>query len=216
LVPPSPVHAAPIPLPADTPQLVPPSPVHAAPTPLPADTPRLMPQSPPVHAAPRQLPAAAPRFLPRAGHTPASPIPSATPAKQRWRTTHIVLAVTAFLAGLITSVTYVAMTRETPPPLPIAEVPAPVVEELPPLPPETPPAAEAPAPEPVLFRNPFDRAEVFEFPAGTTQSEARDAVAEILMQRARERVTLPSELRRRGGKTAERQAPVERSEPPQS
>jgi len=40
---------------------------------------------------------------------------------------------------------------------------------------------------PVLFANPFDAKEVFEFPAGTSEAEARDAVAEILMERAMER-----------------------------
>jgi len=35
--------------------------------------------------------------------------------------------------------------------------------------------------------NPFDATEVFEFQAGTTESEARDAVAELLLQRAGER-----------------------------
>jgi hypothetical protein len=39
----------------------------------------------------------------------------------------------------------------------------------------------------VLFANPFDANEVFEFPAGTSEVEARDAVAEILMARAMER-----------------------------
>jgi hypothetical protein len=51
-----------------------------------------------------------------------------------------------------------------------------------------PPAAtaEPPAP-PVQVRNPFDAAEVFEFPAGTSETEARKAVAEQLLQRARDR-----------------------------
>jgi hypothetical protein len=40
---------------------------------------------------------------------------------------------------------------------------------------------------PVKFANPFDRSEVFEFPPGTSRSAARDAVAEILLQRAAER-----------------------------
>lgn len=63
-------------------------------------------------------------------------------------------------------------------------VPAPVIQA--PLPPPPPPPAEPPAAaaEPVLFKNPFDRTEVFEFPAGTTQQEARDAVAKLLMDRA--------------------------------
>lgn len=38
--------------------------------------------------------------------------------------------------------------------------------------------------QPVRFVNPFDAGEVFEFPAGTTQAQARDAVAEVLMERA--------------------------------
>lgn len=41
--------------------------------------------------------------------------------------------------------------------------------------------------EPVRFTNPFDETEVFEFPAGTSQAEARDAVREMLMARAIER-----------------------------
>ena len=54
------------------------------------------------------------------------------------------------------------------------------------------PVPEAPAPpladnEAVRFKNPFDAKEVFEFPVGTTESEAREAVAELLLQRARER-----------------------------
>ncbi len=44
-----------------------------------------------------------------------------------------------------------------------------------------------PGAPPVRFTNPFDKSEVFEFPAGTTRAEARDAVADILMQRATER-----------------------------
>ena len=35
--------------------------------------------------------------------------------------------------------------------------------------------------------NPFDKTEVFEFPAGTSADEGREKVAQILMQRARER-----------------------------
>jgi hypothetical protein len=50
--------------------------------------------------------------------------------------------------------------------------------------------AEWPAPQqfaegkPVRFANPFDAEEVFEFPAGTTESQARDAVADVLLKRA--------------------------------
>ena len=51
--------------------------------------------------------------------------------------------------------------------------------------------AQAPPEEllPVYFRNPFDASEVFAFPPGTGQSEARDAVADLLLKRARERLS---------------------------
>ena len=55
---------------------------------------------------------------------------------------------------------------------------------------ESPPGAtlpaEAPQP-PVRFRNPFDASEVFEFPPGTSDDSARELVAAMLLQRARER-----------------------------
>ena len=40
---------------------------------------------------------------------------------------------------------------------------------------------------PTRFTNPFDASETFEFPAGTTEDDARQSVAEILVERARER-----------------------------
>jgi hypothetical protein len=40
---------------------------------------------------------------------------------------------------------------------------------------------------PVRFSNPFDASEVFEFPSGTSDEQARQSVAEILLQRARDR-----------------------------
>jgi hypothetical protein len=69
--------------------------------------------------------------------------------------------------------------------------PGPTVEPPPLVLPEIDEAAEVPvaqpAPEPVRVRNPFDRQEVFEFPPGTSEEAARDAVAEMLLARARER-----------------------------
>lgn len=73
----------------------------------------------------------------------------------------------------------------------------------PPLPPVaavTAPAAPTPEPvaePPVQYRNPFDRSEVFEFPAGTSRDDARKAVAEILLQRAQERHPAPKATKRR-------------------
>jgi hypothetical protein len=40
---------------------------------------------------------------------------------------------------------------------------------------------------PVRFSNPFDASEAFEFPPGTTDDQARQSVAAILLQRARDR-----------------------------
>jgi hypothetical protein len=39
----------------------------------------------------------------------------------------------------------------------------------------------------VLVRNPFDRTEIFEFPAGTSKAAGREKVAALLLQRARAR-----------------------------
>jgi hypothetical protein len=50
-----------------------------------------------------------------------------------------------------------------------------------------PAAVAAPPPAPVQVVNPFDRTEVFQFPAGTSAAESRDKVAQILLQRAHER-----------------------------
>jgi hypothetical protein len=43
------------------------------------------------------------------------------------------------------------------------------------------------ADSPVRFSNPFDVSEVFEFPPGTNDEQARQSVAAILLQRARDR-----------------------------
>lgn len=54
-------------------------------------------------------------------------------------------------------------------------------------PPPAPAEEATPVGETVLFKNPFDRSEVFEFPPGTTQVEARDAVSKMLLERAQGR-----------------------------
>jgi hypothetical protein len=72
------------------------------------------------------------------------------------------------------------------PVVPVSNLPASTAAET------TPPAIAAteaitpPGPA-VKLRNPFDASEVFEFPPGTTQVEARHAVRETLLQRARAR-----------------------------
>jgi hypothetical protein len=70
-------------------------------------------------------------------------------------------------------------TPYTPPP-----PPPPVAEIDPSPPPVTAPVSNEP---PVLVRNPFDKREVFEFPPGTAAEEAKAAVADALLERARER-----------------------------
>lgn len=89
------------------------------------------------------------------------------------------------IAGIASALTYsfalrAAPSAKTAPPAPLAIHLA------------AEPAAAAPAPEsppPVRFANPFDPTEVFEFPAGTPEAEARDEVAEVLLERARHRLS---------------------------
>lgn len=47
--------------------------------------------------------------------------------------------------------------------------------------------AASPEDSPTRFTNPFDASETFEFPPGTSEDAARESVAEILFERARER-----------------------------
>jgi hypothetical protein len=49
--------------------------------------------------------------------------------------------------------------------------------------------------QPVRFTNPFDASEVFEFPPGTSSTYAHDAVAELLLQRARERLSATKRIK---------------------
>jgi hypothetical protein len=72
--------------------------------------------------------------------------------------------------------------------------------------PEPAPALPVTPDVPVRFKNPFDASEVFEFPAGTSWTEMRDAVAELLSQRARERQSLFVKRPPRNTKTADRNA----------
>jgi len=58
-----------------------------------------------------------------------------------------------------------------------APVPAPVVQT----------AEVAPPPEPVVLVNPFDKTEKFTFPPGTSKADAREQMANLLLQRAVER-----------------------------
>ena len=56
--------------------------------------------------------------------------------------------------------------------------------------------------EPIRIKNPFDRTEAFEFPPGTSEAEAREAVTKLLMERAHDRLPLLAEAPHRHGPTA--------------
>jgi hypothetical protein len=94
-----------------------------------------------------------------------------------------VIPVLVIGAMLVSSSLYLSWTPAPPVTL-AASVPPPTVT------PEPPPPAPPPS-EPVRFVNPFDATEVFEFPHGTSKTEAREAVASLLIQRARERHSAP-------------------------
>ena len=49
--------------------------------------------------------------------------------------------------------------------------------------------------EPVRVQNPFDRSEVFEFPPGTSEAAARQSVANLLLERGRDRLERPKVTR---------------------
>jgi hypothetical protein len=150
----------------------------------------------------------------------------------------LILSLVAVGSALLTAGTYFIATRTPPPvkvvTIRVPAAPAPAVTPPPPAatappsplaataPPSSLPAAAAtatvaaaPAPAPsteapatVRFVNPFDKKEVFEFPPGTSQADARDAVAELLAERARDRRGELSKAPRRNGKTADSSAPV--------
>jgi hypothetical protein len=105
-----------------------------------------------------------------------------TASQQRKRHPSRAVVGTAVAAALVVagSIAHLAATQ--------SRAPAVLVQASPEPPPPLP--AQLPAPvaqEPVLLKNPFDRSEVFEFPPGTSEADARDAVAKLLFERAQSR-----------------------------
>jgi hypothetical protein len=90
--------------------------------------------------------------------------------------------------------------------------PAPAVTSAAPLAEVAPAGPAEPQGAPVQIRNAFDATEVFEFPHGTTESEAREAVAELLLSRARDRRAEGLVLRRGGNLQPDRGAAVQQPE----
>jgi hypothetical protein len=141
----------------------------------------------------------------------------------------LILSLVAVGSALLTAGTYFLTTR-APPPVKVVTIrvpaaPAPAVAVTPPPPAATalpsllsatappsplpataamaaPPAPSTDQPATVRFVNPFDKKEVFEFPPGTSQADARDAVADLLAERARDRRGQLVKMPPRNGKTA--------------
>lgn len=98
------------------------------------------------------------------------------------------LAALFALIGLRSIAQYEGLVRIQPRPMAAAAwVPVPQLRPEP---------APQPSP-PVRMANPFDSSEVFEFPPGTSRAEAQESVANLLMQRARDRRPPPGVVRRK-------------------
>jgi hypothetical protein len=108
--------------------------------------------------------------------------------RQTKRVTGAVATLFVFVA-LRSFVQYEGLTAiqpQSPHPQPLSQVAETVLAA----PPPQQLAYEQPAaqlPEPLRMSNPFDRSEVFEFPPGTSKAEARESIANVLLERARER-----------------------------
>jgi hypothetical protein len=154
----------------------------------------------------------------------------ATPAEQTFRELRppmsrlrlaMLLSAVAVASAILTAVTYTATTRTVRPgpirPSVVSNPPVPAI--VAPSPPPLPAPLTEPA-EPVRFVNPFDRKEVFEFPAGTSEADARDAVANLLYERAEERrgavrgIVSGMSVRHPTGATAAAAAPAARKSTP--
>lgn len=107
----------------------------------------------------------------------------------------------------IASMSTARLTTEAKPSPPPAETRR-LVAATPVAPAATEPAQPAAAPDaqPLRYKNPFDKSEVFEFPAGTTLEEARASVADLLKQRAQGRHIRPGLQRRVNGAAPRRSA----------
>jgi len=110
----------------------------------------------------------------------------------------------------IASLSTARLTAE-PKPSPPPATPRLVAAVTPAAAPATPPEPSQPAiaaAEPLRYKNPFDKSEIFEFPAGTTLEEARASVADLLRQRAQERHIRPGlqHSRTNGASTPRRSA----------
>lgn len=119
---------------------------------------------------------------------PAAVCPTAETSLQEAGTKHLrvrLLMLIAAVAGVTVVITWLvaAHVRAADQIQPDRFVVRLVIPPIAPLPAISP----QPQPPPVRVRNPFDVAEVFEFPASTSKTEAREAMAKILLLRAQDR-----------------------------
>lgn len=113
--------------------------------------------------------------------------------------------VTFAVAVLGIAVAFVWPASDPPPPAPAITSAAPLAEVAPAGPAE-------PQGAPVRIKNAFDATEVFEFPHRTTESEAREAVAERLISRAGDRRAEGLALRQAGNLQPDRGSAVHQPE----
>ena len=90
--------------------------------------------------------------------------------------------------------------------------PAPAVASTAPLAKVAPAGPAEPQGAPVRIKNAFDATEVFEFPPGTTESEAREAVAELLLTRASDRRAEGLALRHASNRQPDRGTEIQQPE----
>lgn len=133
--------------------------------------------------------------------TPRKSLPTTQPADRRgaWFAVIFSIAATSVLSG---GIVYLATT----PAEPLRVTGNTVVRSA--------AAAETPPPPSVdtvrvKLINPFDATEVFEFPPNTSETEARQAVAHVLLQRAHERqIAAKITPRRKKASAADQVAPA--------
>jgi hypothetical protein len=132
------------------------------------------------------------------------PVREVPPRAAPWNGRRVALLAAVVAVSIAASTVAYHLATKQPPPVQVTathRVSTPIARE---------PVATPPAPEgtPVLFKNPFDATEVFEFPSGTSQAEARDAVAALLLERARERHAPSTEMKASSRKTADEDTTV--------
>ena len=111
--------------------------------------------------------------------------------------------------GIAVALLWPAPDRHPPAPAP---APAPAFASTAPLAKVAPAGPAEPQGAPVRIKNAFDATEVFEFPPGTTGSESRKAVAELLLRRASDRRAEGLALRHAGNRHPDRGTEIRQPE----